>query len=712
MLPSTARLFICLVLTLLCGPLWGAEKFSKGDAVEAMYMGTWLPGKVESIDRRGFVSVNLEVGGQPKREAFKPADLRFAWESGALTRPRLWTDASGKFRLKAVLLSASDDQVTLRKPDGSEVKLPVEKLSTIDRKLVADLAKASPMQPAPMPIPQAPSARPAVVNKAPPLLAGVVAVPVLRGAKPEAPATPEPETFETTKAVVIKDVVGKFAALEADGRAAMEFPEGGVSVARRELVESCQTLLAVGPIDGKGMWTLATLTSLDKPPRLLWSSLPEQLLVEQTLQVGETVLDYHAASHRLLTIAGKQYGKDQPLRLTVWEVTPADAAPQLIACWLAPKKSDIYGNTPWAKFVTADLVIERSGEKVWTAWDVAKKQATFQIEQEAKKDLIAVLSPGLRYLAIPGIDTVNLYATESGKLLSTVPADSPPKSLGFNRAGDRLVVAEESRLAEWDLTKAEPTPKVYQPSIAARGSKSELAIEQDYILVFNAGNSIHVYSRKLQRDIWAFTTMSVGKSVLDGQVFYSNSLSQNEGTMFGCVTMPPSLFAEVEANVAVATPVVDRGQTVKVVCDVGLDSDNVKAMLEKKALENGWKLSDTATAIITAQRTESPARQATYEGFEGTKFVRQSVTVHPVMLMVNITVDNRQVWASAKSSGNLPYSITRLRPGETIQSLVDQEARPTNDFFAEVKLPAQVSFEGTFGHSPLGLQGIGAPMWR
>lgn len=709
---SVLRGVCCLMLLFACAPLLAADKFSKGDEVEALVMGAWLPGKVESIDRRGFVSVRLEAGGQSKSEAFKPADLRFAWESGALSRARLWTDATGKFRIKAVLLSVAGDEVTLRKPDMTEVKLPTDKLSATDRKLVAELAKASPMKLAPMPPPQTTASRPAIVNKTPPLLSGVVAEPELRGTKPEPPATPEPATFDTTKAVVVKDVVGKYAALEADGRAELQFPQAGVSVARRDIVERCQSLLAVGPIDGKGMWTLTTLVSNGKPPRLLWSSLPEQQLHEQSLPTGEIVLDYHAASHRLLTLSGEQYGAQRPPRLTVWEVTPTDVAPKSIACWLAPTKFDIHVNLPWGRFVTADLVVHRGDEKVWTAWDIAKKQAAFRIEQDANKDVYAVLSPGRRYLGIAALDGVNLYEAATGKLLSTVALDSQPRSIGFNRAGDRLMVAEVSRLTEWDLTKAQSPPQVYKPSQATLKPRVELTLDEERILVFDTANTVHVYSRKLQREVWAFTTSSLGKSVVDGQILYSHGLNQNKGTMLGCVTVPQSFLASVETKVADAVPVVDRGQAVKVVCDVGLDSASVKAMLEKKAVENGWKLSDAATTVITAKRIDSPPKQATYEGFEGTKFVRQSVTVHPVMLLINIEVDGRHVWGNGKSSGNLPSTITRLKPGETVQSLVDQEAKPTNVFFEELKIPAQISIEGAFGHSALGSEGIGVPMWR
>jgi CubicO group peptidase (beta-lactamase class C family) len=50
------------------------------------------------------------------------------------THGRTWSDASGKFSIEAELVEVKDGQVVLRKADGSEIKLPVAKLSAADRK--------------------------------------------------------------------------------------------------------------------------------------------------------------------------------------------------------------------------------------------------------------------------------------------------------------------------------------------------------------------------------------------------------------------------------------------------------------------------------------------------------------------------------------------------------------------------------------------------
>lgn len=47
--------------------------------------------------------------------------------------PRTWTDASGKYRIRATLVEVVDETVKLKKSDGKTVTVPLEKLSEADR---------------------------------------------------------------------------------------------------------------------------------------------------------------------------------------------------------------------------------------------------------------------------------------------------------------------------------------------------------------------------------------------------------------------------------------------------------------------------------------------------------------------------------------------------------------------------------------------------
>ena len=50
---------------------------------------------------------------------------------------RTWTDASGKFKVRASLAGVEDGTVRLRKSDGKTISVPLEKLSEADQQWVA-----------------------------------------------------------------------------------------------------------------------------------------------------------------------------------------------------------------------------------------------------------------------------------------------------------------------------------------------------------------------------------------------------------------------------------------------------------------------------------------------------------------------------------------------------------------------------------------------
>ncbi len=56
---------------------------------------------------------------------------------------RKWTDATGKFSISAKLVEEKDGKVLLKKQDGSEVALPIERLSTKDQKYLTSLRESN-----------------------------------------------------------------------------------------------------------------------------------------------------------------------------------------------------------------------------------------------------------------------------------------------------------------------------------------------------------------------------------------------------------------------------------------------------------------------------------------------------------------------------------------------------------------------------------------
>ena len=72
-----------------------AETYKKGDEIEVFFLGEWRPATVADTNKRGEVLGAFEFAGTAKQQVFAQANVRYKYESGALARGRIWSDASG-----------------------------------------------------------------------------------------------------------------------------------------------------------------------------------------------------------------------------------------------------------------------------------------------------------------------------------------------------------------------------------------------------------------------------------------------------------------------------------------------------------------------------------------------------------------------------------------------------------------------------------------
>ncbi|MCS7466745.1 SHD1 domain-containing protein [Stieleria sp. ICT_E10.1] len=111
----------------------GANPVRVGDRIEIQYFSKWYPGIVKRV-LPGQVEVAYDYGSFEKEGTFPLAEIRFPNGEG---RWRLWTDASEKFKVVARYISRTQDKVTIRKEDGSDVTIPIALLSPSLRSLLA-----------------------------------------------------------------------------------------------------------------------------------------------------------------------------------------------------------------------------------------------------------------------------------------------------------------------------------------------------------------------------------------------------------------------------------------------------------------------------------------------------------------------------------------------------------------------------------------------
>jgi hypothetical protein len=132
----------------------GSPQFKVGDRAIWEFAGKEHKGTVQSIDpNTGWITLKLddgEFGGTKlgpasrfQKIASKKAKtvgnenpFETVEERASKSGPRTWSDQSGKFKIEGTLVKLENDAVTLKRKDGKEVTLPIEKLSAEDKEFL------------------------------------------------------------------------------------------------------------------------------------------------------------------------------------------------------------------------------------------------------------------------------------------------------------------------------------------------------------------------------------------------------------------------------------------------------------------------------------------------------------------------------------------------------------------------------------------------
>ncbi len=649
-----------------------AERYKPGDEIEVLHLNEWRPGVVVDTNARGDVMAEFDFASSSVKRVFKNAEVRHAYESGAIIRGRVWADAEGTFREKAALLDIDDETIRLRKPDLTEIDLEIAKLSPADQKFLDKLRKDS---------------------------GGGLARPPKR---PETIDFGDPATMSIS---MISEASGR-AALEADPLPSyLKMQQGGVGFPVDDFFDR---LGAVLPVGGKDVWVLAAIENEKPggaiPTRLVWASLARSKAEgRQMLPPSERVLDYHSPSHRVLTFSNvaDDEGDDEVATLTLWEVLPADAKPKPVVRWKADSKEGGL-HEPWGRIIDTDVVLQRFGKTEYVGWDVTAREARYRIAQQSFFAPVATLSPGRRYLCLPEDSGVRVFDAASGRQVSSLPVEGGVAGVAVSDDGRRAAVLGSTMLTIWDLTDAAADPTRVQAETIGTPFARSLAWVGDDRLLANDGQRAEVlFSLGRAMSLWRYDydTSAVPSTrghrvheIIDRHLVYGATLREGgtSGLAVGAVKLPGPKVDETEASVdPESLLVVKPGTPVRL--DVrGVESaSDVRAALEKKIKENGWLLAPSATAVLVAEMKRGDQQTITYRfGGFGKPESTQTATIQPFISSARILIGDTVAWQAGTSSG--APSVVMLKEGQTVQAEVDRWQKPNPAFFESVTIPSRI----------------------
>ena len=679
---ATCLASICFLILVLTAPAaLAAEKYKVGEEVQVLFLGEWRTATVRDSDKKSALC-EFEFAGAAKQEIFAFDKILRPYEVGALTRGRPWSDASGKYNIKAVLLKLSGGKAELRTEDMKEISIPIEKLSPNDQAFLRQFQKK----------------------------AGLAAVPV--------PRLPEVESFSSAGAVNIAsqgrrwnnrdqahtDTASLNLAADPIGKG-LELKQQGVGFPALTNHEKVSSLLALGGADN---WILASIgESEQQPTRLMWISLTKRSVQRiQMLPAGEALVDYHRASKQLLTYSKRKGAGafDSRPVLTVWQTEPKTEEPMPVVSWQAtiPDDRSWHQSVPWVRFASDSIVLQRTETHRILAWDIKAHSLTWQTAQESFFAPEPRLSAGGKYLLLPEDGGLRICDSLSGKSLGQLPMDGC-SGVAAHSGGSLIAVLNNTSIYVVDITGKEPTIKLAATSVGTPFTANFEWVGSD-LLSFDGWGGIVLFSLKHELPIWNYKFDSSAfwavdsqaarkRSIVDDHLVYAATFRDGgrEGLAVGAVLLPSG-----KASAALTEAkrddflLIKRGAKFRIDVAAIDHASEIREALMKEIQANGWVYDVAAKNAIQAEYKRGEPREVRYElqSIRGGGREVQSATITPYVASVKILVGNDEAWSAISSSG--PPPTVSMREGDSLQSEVDRSNQPTWSFYQSVDIPTEI----------------------
>jgi hypothetical protein len=680
---SHMRSILFLVVVLL---LWhgfsdqtiAAERYSKGDSVEVLFLGEWRSGVVLDTNKQGLVKVEFAFAGS-KIEVFKPDAVRHEYESGAIVRARTWSDQSGSFEVKAALLKIRPDSITLRKPDGKELEVPIAKLSEKDQKFLTQYRK---------------QVGGGIVMAAPPEPIEFAIIETKERESKRVPPRQEREAFASGFQLAPDPV-----------RASLQLSQAGVGFPRTDFHDFVS---AVIPLGGKDNWLLASVDNTfsknnEHPMRIGWASLSNsKLKTTHVFPSGEQVVDYHAASKQLMTYSqrGGRGFSDQESILTIWKTDPTATEAKGVVAWKARiSKKERYSHAkPWARFATGEIVIQRDDDHNIVAWDTSKKSAIWTTVQASFFAPQPVLSPTGKYLLLPEDEMLRILDPLTGDELGNVTTGSSCAAVGLHSDGKTVAILCREKLVIVDVSQPKSLREIQSNALFALITPKIQWVNDRWLAIESPGGGFSLFSIDEGIMLWSYEfDAATGTNnyfnplastiAAEHLVYSAHTDGMNGPFVVGAVKIPEDSVASKIASVR-RKDVTLMGPGSRVRLNVQASENNIAVTnaATRKISENGWIADPNGEFTLEAKMYVGPTQSTQYGSIMGKETI--SVSISPHVSQYRILWGNEVVWQSSTTTGAPP--MVHTYGGQSVQETVDRFNQPNVSFFSQSVVPDSV----------------------
>lgn len=578
---------------------------------------------------------------------------------------RTWSDASGKFKIKAKFISEDDGNVTLETDDGTELEIGLKKLSSADQKVIADLKKE--MSDNPFKSKESDPFKPKGSAKSMPKEDEATDLPEklrvvtvdwtdadvisLGGASEEWNITPETvEEYQFPGRVKTSALPGK-----------SNFFEGLKGLAVNTKAKRAAVGYVLGEPKPRGT-TRVVICNLETGKAGTIASSPGQL----------TPIALHDDGKQIL-MRREEWGMGNLDRLEVWTLRGSKIVKHIE---LVPFDDAKGGDRDimWAEFIDADtLAFSSRGGRV-ALWKYPDMTPICYFETVG--GAVPALSPDRKYIAFSNGDQVGLFdvAKREVAVQHATPSKLQWPYMAFSPSGKRLACVAFDKVLCWNAETGDLINEI--PSNGAH-FHGQIDFPHDNFVLAGGKFLVDIDNQlKLWQYEGAEKILSVG-----GWTFLAATDGSKPGALIAAqLPHPAALDIQQKALTDPSLFVFKAGTKVKLDVNGITDAaarDKVLQSLTKKLKDMDCTVGPDGTVDVVAT-VEGPKQREISFFSSGDYKMQEYVTVLKFVYQGKVT------WQS--TSTNVPF-IVHLKRGENMESHLRSLEKPQYGFYDNVSLP-------------------------
>ena len=699
------------------------QRLTRGDKVEVEFLGKTIVGEFVDYAPTGWMNVTFEHNGREITRVFPPNQVRAVaspdkaankgGENAGGAKLRIWSDKTGKIKVKAKFVELNDGAVTLEASEGKTITMALDKLSSADQKAARDAAREAAKDDDDRPLGQKgddgdPSSQKGKKNLSAPG-AGLAS----------------DTDWSGVKHVVVEDP-GK-GSIEPDAEPAFEKSLASKPIILASMVKSktggqlgffdeveelffdrqrgaAFAVINTGP-SGKG--GILKLQRID----LVQGKAQDPLDCPNSMQP----FDIDPTGNYLAARIESGTSNGFPERgIGVWKIT--DKGLQPVRVWNLRAPGDRRRAAPTlARFIDADRLVTVSSGKL-VLWQVSSAKAVYTTALADGTESLA-LSANRKYLALEANSgpAQGVYVIEAltGRTVAKLPGEQRYlTALAFRPDGKQLAALTPNRLIVWNLDDGEIDRDLnFSPPIQGQTTQW---LGNSYLMV--GGENLVDLERRIV--LWKYQLDGVRRSSrpcgeMGGFFWYAlTSADRKERGLFRAKLPhddalkvadglePEKLFA-VRPGANVSLNFAAQG-------DAGERQKSIEA-LTAQLRKLGMNVVNTSALVLQASTETGKTSQMEYRPFDKPSLPGEIVTATEQISRLKFVENGKVVW-EASSVMSAP-GILQMKRGESAQQALAPYQKPNQHFFVSIKLPqyvARTNEAGAYGASTLSPQGIQA----